>query len=316
MTAARFFTHPLGILAASVGATMLWGSSYAFLKLSYQSLQIGPSDTFEQLLFAGYRFTLAGLLIMVYMLIRRETLAYRSGSGMLLIRIALLQTVLQYTFFYAGMSLSEGMVGSVIAGTISFFQIGLAHVLYPDDKLNRTKMIGLLVGFTGLLVLGLSNHGSVRSWIFSYGELLLIASAFFSASANLISRRGAVSYSISYMNSYQMLLGGIALIAASAWRVGLTPFLFDWRSSLMLLHLAIVSAVGFMLWNNVMKYNHVGSVSMYLFLIPVFGVAQSALLLSEKLHAAVLFSLLLVCLGIVIVNRRKKVGMAAVIENE
>ncbi|UVI27975.1 DMT family transporter [Paenibacillus spongiae] len=312
MTAARFFTHPLGILAASIGATLLWGSSYPFLKLSYQSLQIGTSDTYEQLLFAGYRFTLAGLLIMVYMLIRREPLAYRPGSGMLLIRIALLQTVLQYTFFYAGMSLSEGIVGSVIAGTISFFQISLAHILYPDDRMDRTKLLGLLVGFAGLLVLGLSNQGTGRSWIFSYGELLLIASAFFSACANLISRKGAGTYSVSYLNGWQMLLGGITLMAVSAWRVGLAPFVFDWRSSLMLLHLAVVSAVGFMLWNNVMKYNNVGSVSMYLFLIPVFGVTQSALLLSEKLHAAVFVSLLMVCSGIVIVNRRKKAGMMTV----
>lgn len=291
---------------------MLWGSSYPFLKLSYQSLQIGSTETYEQLLFAGYRFTLAGLLIMAYMLVRRERLGYRPASGMLLIRIALLQTVLQYTFFYAGMSLSEGIVGSVIAGTISFFQISLAHILYPDDRLDRTKLLGLLVGFAGLLVLGLSNQGSSRSWIFSYGELLLIASAFFSACANLISRKGAGVYSVSYLNGWQMLIGGITLIAVPAWRVGLAPFAFDWRSSLMLLHLAVVSAVGFMLWNNVMKYNNVGSVSMYLFLIPVFGVAQSALLLSEKLHASVLAALLMVCLGIVIVNRRKKAGMMTV----
>ena len=60
MTAARFFTHPLGIIAASIGATLLWGSAYPFIKLSYAHLHIGSSETFEQLLFAGYRFTLAG----------------------------------------------------------------------------------------------------------------------------------------------------------------------------------------------------------------------------------------------------------------
>jgi drug/metabolite transporter (DMT)-like permease len=305
MTAARFFTHPLGIIAASIGATLLWGSAYPFIKLSYVHLHIGSSETFEQLLFSGYRFTLAGVLILIYMLLRRESLRYQRGSGTQVVTIAMLQTVLQYTFFYAGMSMSTGVAGAVIAGTISFFQILLAHFFYKNDKLSGTVALGLLIGFTGLLVLGLAKHGGESGPVFSIGEVLLICASFFNACANLLSRRAAGSYSISYINGYQMLLGGILLCTVSCWQSGLFPFLFDLQSALMLLHLAIVSAVGFMLWNNIMKYNQVGSVSMYLFLIPVFGVFQSAILLSEPLSIAVLAALMLVSLGIIIVNRNK-----------
>ncbi|MFC5653380.1 EamA family transporter [Paenibacillus solisilvae] len=148
--------------------------------------------------------------------------------------------------------------------------------------------LGLLVGFTGLLVLGLAKHRGGSGPIFSIGEVLLMCASFFNACANLLSRRAAGAYSIPYINGYQMVLGGILLCAISSWKSSLFPFLFDWPSMLMLLHLAVVSAVGFMLWNNVMKYNQVGSVSMYLFLIPVFGVFQSAIFLSEPLTLAVL----------------------------
>ncbi|CAH1215334.1 hypothetical protein PAECIP111893_03927 [Paenibacillus plantiphilus] len=305
MTAAKFYTHPLGIMAASVGATLLWGSAYPFIKLSYEALDIRASETYEQLLFAGYRFTLAGLLILLFMIVRRERLAYQRGSGSLVGGIAMLQTVLQYAFFYAGMSMSAGMVGAVIAGAISFFQILLAHFFYRDDRITGSTGVGLLVGFTGLIVLALSKETSGSSLLFSTGELLLLAAALSNAGANLLSRRAAAVYSVSYINGYQMVIGGIILCAVSAWKTGLAPFIFDWQSLLILLHLSAVSALGFILWNNVMKYNRVGSVSMYLFLIPVFGVLQSALLLSEQLHAAVLLALVLVSIGIVIVNRRK-----------
>ncbi|WP_308634629.1 DMT family transporter [Paenibacillus silvisoli] len=310
MTAAKFFTHPLGIIGASVSATLLWGSSYPFIKLSYERLGIGSHDTLEQILFAGYRFTLAGLLILLFMLIRREKLRYQRGSGGMVASIALFQTVLQYIFFYAGLSMSAGVVGAVIAGTISFFQILLAHFLYKNDKINGSKGIGLLVGFVGLLVLGLSKHDGSSGLHFSLGELLLMAATLFNAIANLMSKKAAASYSIPYINGYQMLVGGLMLCAIGAWETGLAPFQFDWISLLMLLHLAIVSALAFMLWNNVMKYNSVGSVSMYLFLIPVFGVLQSALFLGEPLSAAVLAALALVCSGIVIVNRRKQEAAA------
>ncbi|RAP78001.1 DMT family transporter [Paenibacillus montanisoli] len=305
MTAAKFFTHPLGIFGASVSATLLWGSSYPFIKLSYERLGIGSHDTLEQIIFAGYRFSLAGLLILLFMLIRNEKLYYQRGSGGMVVSIALFQTVLQYMFFYVGLSMSAGVVGAVIAGTISFFQILLAHFLYKNDKINGAKGVGLLAGFIGLLVLGLSKHDGSSGLHFSLGEVLLIAASLFTAIANLMSKKAAASYSIPYINGYQMLVGGIVLCAIGAWRTGWFPFHFDGISFLMLLHLALVSALAFMLWNNVMKYNSVGSVSMYLFLIPVFGVLQSALFLGEPLSAAVLAALALVSIGIIIVNRRK-----------
>lgn len=308
MTTARFFTHPLGILGASVGATLLWGSSYPIIKLSYGRLGIGSSDTLQQILFAGYRFALAGLLILFYMRLRGETLRYRRGSGGIVASIGALQTVLQYSCFYAGLSMSAGVAGAVIAGTISFFQIGIAHFVYKDDRLTGTKTFGLLVGLAGLLALGFAKHDGTGGLHFSAGELLLLAATFFNACANLLSRRAAASYSISYINGYQMLFGGLVLGLLGAWRVGIAPFSFDVWSLLMLLHLALVSALAFMLWNNVMKYNRVGSVSMYLSLIPVFGVLLSALVLNEPVSAAAGAALLLVSAGIVIVNRRKRVS--------
>jgi drug/metabolite transporter (DMT)-like permease len=84
------------------------------------------------------------------------------------------------------------------------------------------------------------------------------------------------------------------------------PFELTWRAAWMMLYLAVLSAVGFVLWNTIMKYNKVGSISMYLFLIPVFGVFLSAALLGEELHLTVWAALALVVSGIVIVNRTRE----------
>jgi drug/metabolite transporter (DMT)-like permease len=70
----------------------------------------------------------------------------------------------------------------------------------------------------------------------------------------------------------------------------------------MLIYLSLLSAIGFILWNNVMKYNQVGKVSMYLFLVPVFGVFLSSILLNEVLSYLVFIGLACVTAGIIIVN--------------
>ena len=54
-----------------------------------------------------------------------------------------------------------------------------------------------------------------------------------------------------------------------------------------------------------MKYNKVGKVSMYLFLVPVFGVLLSGLFLNEVMHYTILIGLMLVVVGIIIVNGQK-----------
>ncbi|WP_372632185.1 DMT family transporter [Cohnella sp.] len=302
MTTEKLFTHPLGILAAATGATFLWGSAFPVIKMSYAELDIGKGQVYEQILFAGIRFTLAALLILAFMKLLGRSIAYQRGSWRGVAKIGLSQTLLQYVFFYYGMSGSSGVQGSILAGTTSFFQILIAHWMYADDRITPRKLSGLIVGFAGVVVVGLA--GGATGVHFGLAELCLLAAMFFGGLGNVLSKKESGRLDILYMTSYQMLLGGVVLSAIGAAGAGLMPFAFTWSAAGMLLYLAVLSALGFVLWNTVMKYNQVGSISMYLFLIPVFGVFLSALLLSEPLHATVWLALGLVAGGIVIVNRK------------
>jgi drug/metabolite transporter (DMT)-like permease len=302
----RFFTSTLGIVLAATAATFLWGSAFPFIKLSYEALRIGPENIYEQLLFAGYRFFIASLLIMGFILVIGRRLSYQQGTVKVLMMIALFQTFLQYVFFYIGLGYSTGVQGSIIAGTMSFFQIILAHFMYKNDSLSIRKIIGLMIGFTGVILVT-STRGTIQI-NFGIGEVLLLVAMFSGAFGNILAKNGALKMDILYMTSLQMLIGSIGLIFIGASQVGMFPFEFDWLSVLMLLYLSFLSAAGFVLWNTVMKYNKVGNISTYLFLIPVFGVFLSAILLNEVLHGFILLSLVLVVTGIIIVNKKEKMS--------
>lgn len=314
MKAEQFFTHPVGIIVASCGATFLWGSSFPFIKLSYAALEIEPGETFEQILFAGYRFILAAFLIMFFIRMLGKQAGLRTQTLPNLTKVGLFQTFFQYLFFYVGLSFSTGIQGSIIAGTTSFFQIIIAHFLYQNDYLNWRKVSGLLIGFLGVIVVSLSK-GSYH-FSFGIGEICLLIAMFCGALGNILAKNAAAKLDILYMTSYQMLLGGIGLTLAGGLAAGFAPFPFTAVSVLMLLYLAFLSAAGFVLWNNVMKYNKVGNISMYLFLIPVFGVALSAAILDEPLHGLVFLALALVVSGIIIVNRGKSEKKPLVVEKE
>lgn len=304
MSVERFFTSSLGIIVAAVTATFLWGSAFPFIKLSYEALAIGPEDVFQQLLFAGYRFFLASLLIMGFITFLRRKIRYQKGTVKGLMTIALFQTFLQYVFFYIGLSYSTGVQGSIIAGTTSFFQIILAHFMYKNDYLSLRKVIGLVVGFMGVILVT-STRGAIQ-FNFGIGETFLLIAMFSGALGNILAKNASVKMDILYMTAFQMLIGSIGLIVIGASQIGLFPLDFDWASGLMLIYLAFLSASGFVLWNTVMKYNKVGSISTYLFLIPVFGVFLSTVMLNEALHRFILLSLVLVVAGIIIVNKKKR----------
>ncbi|RXT04158.1 DMT family transporter [Ammoniphilus sp. CFH 90114] len=301
MKAEKFFTHPLGIILAASGATFLWGSSFPFIKLSYAELDIGQGETFEQILFAGYRFILASLLILLFMRFIGRSARLKKSTIPQLTRVGLFQTLLQYLFFYVGLSYSTGIQGSIIAGTTSFFQIIIAHFLYQNDHLNWRKVTGLIIGFSGVVMVSLTK-GSYH-FSFGIGEICLLIAMFCGAMGNILAKNEAARLDILYMTSYQMLLGGIGLTLAGGIVAGFLPFPITGFAVLVLLYLSFLSAAAFVLWNNVMKYNKVGHISMYLFLIPVFGVTLSAAILGEPLHELVLLALALVVAGIVIVNR-------------
>nr|WP_280521426.1 DMT family transporter [Paenibacillus mangrovi] len=293
-------------MISSVGATLLWGSALPVIKISYQHFQIDSKNVFGEWVFAGYRFVLAGLILIILAMLMGQT----RGSGRKplsvprLVRLGFVQTFMQYLVLYAGLSFSSGIESSILVGSTSLFQILSARMMDKTEGLSPAKWFGMLLGFLGILVMGFGQQGV--QFHFGLGSLLLLASAAFGGFGNVLFRKESANESVIALTGKQMLVGGLGLLVVGAVRSGFAPFHFDAKGWLLLAYLSVLSAAGFALWNTVMKYNAVGKVSLYLFLIPVFGVLLSSVLLDERVSAWIVFSLVLVVAGIVIVNRSSR----------
>ncbi len=318
MKAQQWFTHPVGLTVSAVMTTLLWGSAMPAVKIGYEKLQIGTGQTFEQWVFAGYRFTLAGIMLVIFAsvveravhkgdradagsTIRKRT-SVKSGSTWFRVsRLAAVQTFMQYLCFYIGLSLSTGMQGAIISGATCFFQMVVARFIDSSERFTRRKTVGLLLGFAGVAVVTLTQGGfHVKLGL---GDICLILSALFGGIGNVLAKHESRDLPVLWLTGRQMLLGGIGLMIVGTVKAGITPFQWELETMLLLAYLAFLSAAGFGLWNMIMKYNAVGKVSMYLFLIPVFGVFLSVVLLGEHFNEWTLAALLLVVAGIVVVNR-------------
>lgn len=112
---------PSGIrVTAALLCCLLWGSAFPCVKMGYEMLNI--TDTGSQILFAGYRFVLAGIFtFLAGCLIEKRALLPRKTALPAVAGQAMLQTALQYVFFYVGMAHTTGIKGSVINSSDVFF---------------------------------------------------------------------------------------------------------------------------------------------------------------------------------------------------
>ena len=283
----------------------LWGSAFPCVKLGYELFAIAPADTASQILFAGLRFFLAGwLTVGIGSLLRRKLLFPGKSSWGMVGALSLAQTVVQYLFFYIGLANTSGVKGSIIVASSTFFAIFISSLICHYEPLGAGKLLGCLLGFGGVVVINLSG-GDLGSSIRLTGEGFMLISTLSNAASVVLMKGYSRREDPVTLSGWQFVLGGFAMIAVGLFMGGRLTVRSPW-SLLLLLYMAMISAVAYSLWGILLKYNPVGRVTVYGFMTPVFGVVLSAVLLGEQNQAFTLSglaALLLVCLGIWSVNR-------------
>ncbi len=302
-----FLSTTVGVLTAAITANLLWGSAAPCIKLGYRFFAIGSEDVMSQILFAGVRFTLAGALtILLGSLLRRRPLLPKRGSGGMILALALMQTVIQYTFFYIGLSHAPGFKGSIISPTSTFFALLIAALVFRQERLSAKKLLGCLIGFAG--VVAVSMTGRLEGGMRLDGEgFLVLAAASYGCSSVLIKRYSAREDPV-VLSGWQFLLGGALMTAAALLGGGRlhAAAVGGWP---LMVYLGLLSAVAYTLWSLLLQRHPVSRIMVFSFLNPVFGVLLSALLLDEARVLNIprcLLAMALVCLGVWIVNRPEK----------
>lgn len=298
-----FFSKPAVVLSSATLCCVLWGSSYPAIKIGYEMLDIAAQDIPAKLIFAGYRFLLAGLCLLVLAaIIGKPVLRLSKHQFRQLTVLGAAQTGLQYVFFYIGLAYTSGVRASILNATTTFFSVILAHLVYRNDKLSTRKSVGCLLGFAGVLAVN-TGAGALGATPTLQGEGFIVIAAFVLSAASIYGKHISSHMDAMVMTGWQLAIGGALLLAsgyaASGSLGAMTP-----ASGALLLYLAMLSAVAFTIWSLLLKHHPVGRISVYAFLVPVFGALLSALFLSETiLEWKNLAALIFVCGGIWLVTR-------------
>jgi drug/metabolite transporter (DMT)-like permease len=302
----KYLTKKWSVITIAIFCSILWGSAFPVLKVSYEELQMVPEDTIAKVVFAGMRFLLAGLILLVGLFfINRKALFVSRKQIPILIVFGITQTALQYFFFYNGLAKTTGMKGAILASSGTFFTVMLAHYFYVNDRMNWQKTIGLVAGFAGIIV---ANWGAGFQMSFQMtGEGYMVLAALTGAVGTIMAKEMAVGIHPFALTGWQLTIGSVLMLVIGLPQLQDNAMTFTPLGWGLFIYSALLSAAAFALWYSILKYNKAGEISIYKFATPVSGTILSALFIpGENLTLLVIAALVLVAVGFVAINYKPK----------
>lgn len=174
------------------------------------------------------------------------------------------------------------------------------------EKIGKTRILGIAIGFAGVLVIVLSENSAMSSGSSSLvGELLNVGAAFSWALYCVLSRKLATSHAAIELTATSMVFGTLFFLPVMYLRESprLPTSLPVWLG---VAELSLVaSCLAYALWNYLLSQEDASKVSISLFLIPVVSAAISVTLLSEPLSFTVIVGMVLVIIGVLVAERSR-----------
>lgn len=294
------------VVLVAIICCLLWGSAFPFIKLGYQLFNIPSGSSSSQILFAGIRFALAGILVILAgSALQGKPLIPSKKAIPKVLKLCMFQTVLQYIFFYIGLAHITGVKGSIVNAVNVFFTILVSCLLFRLEKLDRQKLLGCIIGFAGVIIVNLGGQFDMSFTLLGDGFLMISAFAY-ALSSVLIKIYGRDENPV-MLSGYQFAAGGVIMMIAGL-AMGGELNVVTLKGIFLVLYMAFISAGAYTLWSLLLKYNPVSKVAVFGFCTPIFGVILSAIILRENtsFQPKTVIALIFVCIGIIIVNYRKK----------
>lgn len=297
------FQRPLWVTLFALTAAISWGWAYPLIKLGFTEFGITQAMTGSKMLFAGIRFAMSGaILLLIAAFTKRNFRVSKPANWGYMLLFALLNTTLHYSFFYIGLSHSDGARAAILNSLSVFLVVLLACVFFKSDHLTPKKILGCAVGITGILILNIGKGGGGQFTLL--GDGMIVLNALCSAFASLLTRGLSRRVDVFVGTGYSLFFGGVLLIIPSLLMQGTLPHITFYGLIILALLIAI-SALGFALYNKLISSNPIGKIAIFNSLIPVVGALTSCLCLGEPFYTKYLVACLLAMAGIYIINKGK-----------
>ena len=274
--------------------SLIWGHTWLAIKIGLKGI--------PPLWGVSIRFLWAGLILLGIAVLRERKLKPLAHLRADVIIGGLCLYCIAYVLIYwAEQHISSGLA-SVLFAVMPFYTALLAHFFIRDDRLNPTKLLGIAVGFAGIVYLFKDNLGIYGRFGF-YAMICAALSPLFSSIGSIIHKKRLIGFEPIQLTAWQMLLAGASLAPFAYLVEGVGKF--NWMASaiISLIFLSILgSAFAFVMFYHLLKTENVTRVSMIAFVTPLVAVITGHIAAGEPFYAGIVIGGSLVAIGVALVN--------------
>jgi len=253
---------------------------------------------------AGLRFSLAAVAIFLWARATRRPFVIKKKQPKQLLIVSLI-FALQLALLYLGFSKTTASRGVLLINTQPFFVLFLAHWFIPGDQITKNKVLGLLLGFSGMALVFLGKKGVTTE--VAIGDLMVIITAFLWACNTVYTKRIISEFAPFQIVLYPMVFSvPFFFLAGYIWDVKMVTHL-DLKILSSLIYQSLVTAsFGFVAWNSMLRKYGAVSLHSFIFIMPIAGVLLGGLVLGEAITWDIILALAFIVSGIVVVNLKTR----------
>jgi drug/metabolite transporter (DMT)-like permease len=291
---------------AWITVCFVWGTTYLAIRVALESVPVA--------LLAGLRWAAAGTLLALALPFFGERLPHPRTWGPIAVAGFLMAVIGNGGVVWAEQYVASGLA-AVIVATVPFWAVLVEAVLPRGERPTARTLIGLAVGFVGIVVLVWPELtvGGQEGKLFIAGVIALQVACLGWALGTSYTKRNTQASSPISASAMQMLLSGAMLIAIGTATGEWNRLIFTPRTAGAMIYLVLVgSIVGYSAYVYALKYLPISTVSLYAYVNPIIAVVLGTLLLSEPFSLRIVLASALVFMGIAIVRSSSRPPAPAV----
>jgi len=284
---------PLGTSLYVAFLCILFGANAVAIKISLTGLGVFTT--------AGLRFALASITIFLWARYTGKPLAINLTQLRQLILLSI-TFFTQISLFSFGLARTTASHGTLIGNILPFMVMILAHFFIPGDRINLRKISGLILGFSGVVLLLLDSI-TMTGRMLQGDMLVLMAVLFWSCNVVYIKKIVEKLHPVQVTIYPMIMIAPLFLFCGFLFDEPMVRFIDATIIKAMLYQTFVTTSFGFVAWNTMIRKFGASTLHSFIFIMPISGVFLGVVLLDEPLTANLIFSIVLVVTGLIVVNR-------------
>ncbi len=295
----REYLDPKAIITITI-LTALWAFNYTAIKVTNEGIAPVFASTLRSLI--------ASICGVIYCLNQKQKLFH---TDIMLFHgfMAGLLFGLEFACIYFGMLYTDAARSVVFVYTAPFVVAIGAHLFLRGDRLTFQKVMGLVLAFIGVYIVFQGRPKTAKATMLLGDVLQIMAAIFWGTTTVYIKKFMAEKIHPTNTFLYQLIFSTpilfiVSLILERDWiyQINFSVVAFMFYQSI------IVAFISLLIWFKLIHSYSVSRLSAFTFFTPIFGVLFGILFLREELTVSLMIGLPLVCLGIYLVNWRKRIA--------